>query len=361
MLFRKCVILTLLVLTLTGCVGLNTTALKRTPFKDDSNTVYVENVPFVKQRFFYCGPASLESVLGYWGKDISQKKIADSIYFSKSKGTFNFEMVDFATREGFFTEDYSGSLKDLNFYLSKQIPVVILFKKGFLFSDYHYQVVVGINEKNGYLIVNDGVRKEKLIHIKRFSNGWKKAKNWMLVVVPPDKVDWLNDPSDYNRLGILCEENNNLELAKKSFLRAIVLDSKNSLLYFNLANTYLAEEDFSKAIENYRRALEYSPDFADCYNNLAYALAMDGRLLDEAKSFAKKAIELEPSREFWYMDTLGLVNLKAGKFEEAIRNFKRCIENSENSDSKDLDAVYRHLAEAYKSAGIDIKDLETKK
>ncbi len=364
----RCFFFTSLILNLIGCASLNVSAIRKNSFQDDKDTAYIENVPFVRQGFFYCGPASLEAVLKYWERPISQKEIADSIYLKKAKGTFNFEMADFALRKGFFTKDYVGSIEDIGFYLKRDVPVIALQKKRALFSDYHYIVVTGINEKNSFIVANDGINKDAVISFKDFLKRWRNAGNWMLVVASPERVDWVKEPDEYNRLGIIFEQNGNLDLAKNSYLKAISFNPKRidlpspfkegsnntpAIFYFNLANVYLREKEFTRAIENYKKAAELLPDFADCYNNMAYAIAEEGFSLDEAGKLVKKAIELNPDGKFWYMDTLGMINLKQGHFDEAASNFEYSINNSDSCEAKDLDSIYKHLIEAYIMAGIN--------
>ncbi len=374
---------TFLILNLIGCASLNVSAIRKNSFQDDKDTVYIENVPFVRQSFFYCGPASLEAVLKYWKRPISQREIADSVYIKKAKGAFNFEMADFALKKGFFTKDYAGSIEDIKFYLKRSVPVIVLQEKGALFSDYHYVIVTGINEKGGFIVINDGINKGAVVSFEDFLKRWRNAGNWMLVVVPPERVDWAKEPGEYNKLGIIFEQNGNLDSAKNSYLKAISFspertdhptpledgsspegtgrphtfkegsNNASAIFYFNLANVYGREKDFTRAIENYKKALELSPDFADCCNNMAYAMAQESFSIDEAGKLVKKAIELNPDGKFWYMDTLGMINLKQGNFDEAMSNFEYSINNSDNSEAKDLTVIYRHLIEAYIMAGIN--------
>lgn len=351
LLLRRCFLFTFLIFNLIGCTSLSVSALKKDS-PEDRNTFYIKGVPFVKQNYFHCGPASLTSVLGYWGKDKNQREIARDIYLSKAKGTFNFEMADFAQKNGFFTKDYAGTIEDIKFYIRKNIPVLALQKKRVLFSDYHYVVIIGINETDNYLVVNDGYRENVKIGFKDFSKNWQNANNWMLILAPPERVDFIREPSEFNRLGIIFEEKGNLELARENYLKAISLDGSCALFYFNLANAYLKAYEFSNAIENYKRAIALSPDFADCYNNLAYALTEGGFSLEEARLAAKRAIELNPEGEFYYKDTLGLIDLKEGKFEEAMRNFEESI-GSSGEETKELNSVYKHLIESYIMLGLN--------
>ena len=54
------------------------------------------------------------------------------------------------------------------------------------------------------------------------------------------------------------------------------------MAYFNLGNRYREREEWSQAIEQYKRALEVDRDYAPTYNNLALAYEDSGEHLHEA-------------------------------------------------------------------------------
>ncbi|MFH0838837.1 MAG: PA2778 family cysteine peptidase [Candidatus Omnitrophota bacterium] len=347
------VAITLLVFGLAGCTSLHVSAVKKNPFRDSEGTFYVHNVPFVRQNYFYCGPASLESVLKFWGNDISQEEIGKRVYFGKTKGTFNFEMDAFCREEGFFTKSYCGTAEDIAWYIQKGIPVVVLQKRGGLLSDYHYMVLIGINKAENFIIAHDGFKSNAILPMNVFAKNWKHCNNWMLVIAPPEKVDWIKEADDYNRLGILFEEKGNPVQARDNYHKAIALKGSRTVYYFNLANAYLKEREFACAIAYYKKAIELSPEFADCYNNLAYALAEGELSYEEARVYALKALELGPDKKCWYMDTLGMVHLKTGNFTEATRNFEDAIKQGGFIQKEDADTVYKHLIESYVMAGLN--------
>src|SRR5205823_4171237 len=79
----------------------------------------------------------------------------------------------------------------------------------------------------------------------------------------------------------------------------------------------------SKTAEiNYRRTLKLDPQRPEALNNLAYELLISGGDAQEAKSFATKAVDLQPNNAS-FRDTLARVQLKCGERDAAIATFKK--------------------------------------
>ena len=74
-----------------------------------------------------------------------------------------------------------------------------------------------------------------------------------------------------------CSNLGNLYVAKKDFdsaielyQKALKIEPKNNLLYYNLAIAYSQKNEFEKAAKFYTRAIEIEPKMPDAYNNLAF-------------------------------------------------------------------------------------------
>ncbi len=86
-----------------------------------------------------------------------------------------------------------------------------------------------------------------------------------------------------------------------------------------------AEELFQRS---YLAMRQHSLDFPNCatlHNNLAWLFARNGRELDEAFQHVEQAIMLDPDNPA-YIDTLGEVQFRRGKFDEAIVCAERCLQ-----------------------------------
>jgi Tfp pilus assembly protein PilF len=79
-----------------------------------------------------------------------------------------------------------------------------------------------------------------------------------------------------------------------------------------------------EAIDNYRKALEIKPDYAEAHDKLGLALAERGQI-DEAIAHFRKALEIKPDFTEAHND-LGLALIKCGRVEEAIAQYRRALE-----------------------------------
>jgi ABC-type bacteriocin/lantibiotic exporter with double-glycine peptidase domain len=147
------------------------------------NTRIIENVPFYSQESYQCGPASLASVLNYWGVNVTPDDIAKEIFSESARGTLNIDMVLYTQRMLLDAAQYRGSIEDLKKNVESGYPLVVLVDYGFsLYQVNHFMVVVGYNE-NG-VIVNSGRDKGKFISEKYFIKAWERTKYWTLLIKP---------------------------------------------------------------------------------------------------------------------------------------------------------------------------------
>jgi tetratricopeptide (TPR) repeat protein len=120
--------------------------------------------------------------------------------------------------------------------------------------------------------------------------------------------------------------------------------------------TKLAETvgEFELAEKLYRRSAALSPDAqtkkvtARVCNNLAFLIALKGDTRREALEFVERAIALDGPGAA-YLDTRGVVRLKAGELQFAIEDLTKSIELAP------APATYFHLAQAYFGTGDKAK------
>ncbi|MBM4386577.1 MAG: tetratricopeptide repeat protein [Deltaproteobacteria bacterium] len=109
---------------------------------------------------------------------------------------------------------------------------------------------------------------------------------------------------------------------------------------------FLGEEKLAdEIIERVFMAAPHSPTL---FNNYAYVLAKQGRRLDEALNYAKKAIQLQPTQGIYYYDTLGWVHYAMGNFTEALEWIKKSEALLTERQVDTAIEVYYHLGLVYK-------------
>ena len=67
----------------------------------------------------------------------------------------------------------------------------------------------------------------------------------------------------------------------------------SAISYFTEGNRFYSQKEYDRAIENYRKATELKPDYAQAYYNWGVALGELGRYEEEIERY-RKAIELKP-------------------------------------------------------------------
>ena len=93
--------------------------------------------------------------------------------------------------------------------------------------------------------------------------------------------------------------------------------------HFNLGGYYFGQQDFSHAIEHYKKATELAPDYSTAYNILGYAYRQNEQFSDAEAAF-KKYIELIPNDPNPY-DSYAELLLKVGRFDESIAQYKKAL------------------------------------
>ena len=152
---------------------------------DNENIVIVENVPFVKQKDRFCGPAAMASVMQFYGQNISQQEIAEEIYIPSLNGALISDMENFAKGSGYTVEGTNGSIDMLKSKIDESQPVILLVDKGkWKVSVPHYYVAYGYNDEKKTIILHTGDKEDQKISYDKLDKEWGKMNKLMLVITP---------------------------------------------------------------------------------------------------------------------------------------------------------------------------------
>ena len=107
----------------------------------------------------YCGPASLKIVFGYWGLNMSEKKLAGLCGVSRELGVSNEKMAAVARRLGFETAvKEKAGFRDIEKWLARGVPPIVdWFSPGrpdapeSEMADGHSSVVAGLDKTHIFL------------------------------------------------------------------------------------------------------------------------------------------------------------------------------------------------------------------
>lgn len=345
-------------LSSSGCILSGTakspsvTSLIKGQSQDSSSHYYIQAVPFVRQKGNLCGPAAISSIFEYYGKNIPQEEIARALYLVPVHGVLNIDLEQYAREKGFWTYvSFDKNLAEIKKNIRNNIPVLALlnapsipFKK-----TYHYVVAIGYDDEEAVFIVNSGTQANETIPYNKFLKNWQLADFWTLVICPKERIDWQLDGQGYINLGFLYEKEGDLESAIENYKKAFEED-KNEGALFNLGNVHLKKGEYKEAIAYYEEAVKLNPDFADCYNNLAYTYMEENIDMDKAIGYAEKALHLKPANKAYYLDTLGMIQFKKGMLNEAVKSLEEASESAADKEIASL--IYYHLGLAKLKAGL---------
>ena len=104
-------------------------------------------------------------------------------------------------------------------------------------------------------------------------------------------------------------------------------------------------KDKKKTIEHMKKAVELNPRNASALNYLGYTYAEMGVRLQEAEELILKALKIAPN-DGYYIDSLGWVYYQKGNYPKAVVELERAL-----SLVIDDPVVMEHLGDAYEKAG----------
>ena len=156
------------------------------------------NVPYVKQEYNYCGPASLSMVMAYYGSPVSQDVLGSDIVGSEGSTSgdllYKFEQYGFA---GAVINCEIGGLLEL---VSEGKPIIVRILND-VGSNGHFVVITGYDIASGLLYLNDPDKPyRKSETLDRFKSLWNittlgdgnNSKNLAIIGTPTTKIAQLN-------------------------------------------------------------------------------------------------------------------------------------------------------------------------
>jgi tetratricopeptide (TPR) repeat protein len=160
------------------------------------------------------------------------------------------------------------------------------------------------------------------------------------------------DPKDiqtYTSYGNMLRGRERFGEAADIYSKAIALISNPgaadwTLFYFR-GIAHERTKQWVKAEDDFRRALELSPDQPLVLNYLGYSLVDMGRSLEEAMEMIKKAVELRPT-DGYIVDSLGWAYYRLGQYDKAVEELERAV----GLRAEDP-VINDHLGDAYWKAG----------
>ncbi len=118
-----------------------------------------------------------------------------------------------------------------------------------------------------------------------------------------------------------------------------------SVIYGTLGDVKHQLDHWDDAMEAYEMALRLDSNNHTALNNYAYYLSLREERLDEALEMSERAVAMEPENAA-YLDTLGWIYFKMGKYEPAREYIQKSVDTGEASAE-----VYEHLGDVFEALG----------
>ena len=120
-------------------------------------------------------------------------------------------------------------------------------------------------------------------------------------------------------------------------------DVVNAKFYFNYGAAAEQAGLYEKAADLLRKSIALDPaNSTEACNYLGYMWADHNMNLDEAETMIRRALESEPNNAS-YLDSLGWVEFRKGKFDQALTDLLRAAKGAERDDP----VVFEHIGDTY--------------
>jgi tetratricopeptide (TPR) repeat protein len=120
-------------------------------------------------------------------------------------------------------------------------------------------------------------------------------------------------------------------------------DVINAKFYFNYGAAAEQAGLYDKAADLLRKSIALDPaNSAEAYNYMGYMWADHNMNLNEAEAMIRRALESEPNNAS-YLDSLGWVEFRKGKFDQALSDLLRAAKAAEREDP----VVFEHIGDTY--------------
>ncbi len=197
------------------------------------------------------------------------------------------------------------------------------------------------------LIINPG-RASPYLHLAELLLGPLKQNERAVKVLSEARQHFPQTPEIVYYLGIAQREAKHFQEAVATFEEALHeaeaegTEIANARFYLDYGAAAEQAGLHDKAADLFRKSIAVDPaNAADAYNYLAYMWAEHDTHLDEAEQMIKLALQADPNNGA-YIDTLGWLEFRQGKFDQALSDLLRAAQKLTREDP----VVLEHVGDA---------------
>ena len=149
------------------------------------------------------------------------------------------------------------------------------------------------------------------------------------------------DASIWSYYGANLQRQEKYTQSINAFEKALQLDSLDRNALSSLPVVYETLKMFNRSDSLYEIGIKRLPDYDLLLNNFSYSLSERGLRMQEALEMVKKAVTAKPDNAA-YLDTIGWIYFKLGRYKEAAQYIKKSVEQRTGSP-----VVLEHLGDVY--------------
>jgi tetratricopeptide (TPR) repeat protein len=158
-------------------------------------------------------------------------------------------------------------------------------------------------------------------------------------------------------LAVALRETGQTQQAVATFEEALHEDeaqgtqTANGRFYFEYGAAAERAGLYDKAAELFKESIRLDPgEAAEACNYLGFMWADQGTHLEEAESYIKRALAVDPENGA-YLDSLGWLDYRRGKYEQALAELLNAVQALKTEDP----TVFEHLGDTYEKLGQEVE------
>ncbi len=285
----------------------------------------IPNVPMLKWGIESCGAGSLATVLQHYGDPTTMEQWDASLPKIRG-GVMTIDMLLAARQKGFDAQLVTGTPQSVTEELRSGRPVILMLQvidsPGHRYDFFHYIVADGFDSQRALIRTQWGDRTGRWVSPEKLEHPWSGGGHAAILIRPRDRDEAVRDAL---RVAIALEDQGKYSEAAARYREILAAHPDSVVAWTDLGNAQEQLGDRAAAEEAFRKALTFDPNSRDALNNLAWLLYQQKRL-DEAESFARRAVAQQGPDAYLVLDTLARVLAARGSCDEAVRTFKQAID-----------------------------------
>jgi len=199
------------------------------------------------------------------------------VYLPGRRGSLQLELLAASRRHGRLPYEISDGLAGLLAELRGGRPVLVLQNLGWKrWPVWHYAVVVGALDAPDRFVLRSGSKQRLVVSARSFLRSWQGGDSWAFVVLRPGEMPARVEKRAYLKAAAALETAGQPESAHAAYHAALRQWPDDPIARLGLGNSTFALGDWQAAEVAYRRLLDDDPGHVIARNNLAQVFVEQG-------------------------------------------------------------------------------------